>query len=91
MFKKKSNQFKNAPNKSKLDHLLWFIENYLPQKKGQASCKELNINSLEPVNIKNIQRLASLSQRLLFPTSKNTKISFTFGKWASPYFKLLKK
>ena len=91
MLKKKSNQFKDSPSKSKLDQVLWFIENYLPQKKDSAYRKELNINYLEPETIKNIQRLASLSPRLLFPTTKNTKISFTFGKWALPYLKLLKK
>ena len=28
MFKKKNNRFNNTPNKSKLDQVLWFIENY---------------------------------------------------------------
>lgn len=90
MFKKKSHQFKDSPNKSKSDQVLWFIENYLPQKKERASSKELSINSLKPETIKNIRRFTSFSPRI-FPTSKNTKISFTFGNWALPYFKLLKK
>ena len=36
MFKKKYNQFNNSTNKSKLNQVLWFIENYLPQKKDQG-------------------------------------------------------
>ena len=33
MFKEKNKQIKNSPNKSNLDQVLWFIENYLPRKK----------------------------------------------------------
>ena len=33
MFKKKNKQIKTSPNQSNLDQVLWFIENYLPQKK----------------------------------------------------------
>jgi len=29
MFEKKNKQFKKSPNKSNLDQVLWFIENYL--------------------------------------------------------------
>jgi len=36
MFKKKYKQFNNSPHKSKLDQVLWFIENYLPQKKDRG-------------------------------------------------------
>ena len=32
MFKKKNKKIKTSPNKSNLDQVLWFIENYLPQK-----------------------------------------------------------
>ena len=35
MFKKKYKQFKSLPNKSNLDQVLWFIENYLLQKKDR--------------------------------------------------------
>ena len=36
MFKKKNKQIKTSSNKSNLDQVLWFIENYLPQKKDQG-------------------------------------------------------
>jgi len=41
MFKKKYKQFNNSTNKSKLDQVLWFIENYLPQKKDRGVQKNL--------------------------------------------------
>ena len=41
MFKKKYKQFNNSPNKSKLDQFLWFIENYLPQKKDRGVKKNV--------------------------------------------------
>ena len=36
MYKKKYKQFNNSSNKSSLDQVLWFIENYLPQKKDRG-------------------------------------------------------
>ena len=41
MFKKKNKQIKTLPNKSNLDKVLWFIENYLPQKKDRSVKKNL--------------------------------------------------
>ena len=40
MFKKKHKRFNNLPNKSKLDQVLWLIENYLPQKKDRGVQKK---------------------------------------------------
>ena len=91
MFKKKYKQFNNLPNKSKLDQVLWFIENYLPQKKDRGVQKKLDMDNLEAETIKKFSKLASLSSKTLLPTSNNTTISFTFGNWALPYLKLLKK
>ena len=91
MSKKKYKQFNNSPNKSKLDQVLWLIENYLPQKKDRVVQKKLNMDNLEPEIIKIFSKLTSLSSKKLFPSSKNTTISFTFGNWALPYLKLLKK
>ena len=91
MFKKKYKQFNNLPNKSKLDQVLWFIENYLPQKKDRGVQKTLYEDNLEAENIKQFSKLAALSSKTLLPSSKTTTISFTFGNWASPYLKLLKK
>ena len=91
MSKKKYKQFKSSPNISNLDQVLWFIENYLPQKKNRGFQKKLYIDNLEAETIKQFSKLASLRSKTLFPTTKNTSISFTFGNWALPYLKFLKK
>jgi len=91
MFKKKYKEFNNSPNKSKLDQVLWFIENYLPQKKDRDVQKKIYIDNLEAETIKKFSKLASLRSKTLLPITNNTTISFTFGNWALPYLKLLKK
>ena len=91
MFKEKNKQIKTSTNKSNLDQVLWFIENYLPQKKDRVVQKKLYIDNLEAETIKIFSRLASIHSKTLLPTTKNTTISFTFGNWALPYLKLLKK
>ena len=91
MFKEKNKQIKTSPNKLNLDQVLWFIENYLPQKKDRGVQKKFHMDNLEAETIKKFSKLASTSSKTLFPTTKNTTISFTFGNWALPYLKLLKK
>jgi len=91
MFKKKNKKFNKSPNKSKLDQVLWFVENYLPQKKDRGVQKKLYMDNLEAETIKKFSKLAYIRSKTLFPTYKNTTISFTFGNWALPYLKLLKK
>ena len=88
---KKYKQIKTSTNKSNLDQVLWFIENYLPQKKDRDVQKKLYMDNLEAENIKIFSKLASTLSKTLLPTTKNTTISFTFGNWALPYLKLLKK
>ena len=91
MFKKKNKQIKTSPNKSNLDQVLWFIENYLPQKKDRNVQKKLYMDNLEAKTIKIFSKITSARSKTSLPTTKNTKISFTFGNWALPYLKLLKK
>ena len=91
MFKKKYKETKTSPNKSNLDQVLWFIENYLPQKKDRGVQKKLYMDNLEAETIKIFSKLASTRSKTLLPTTKNMTISFTFGNWALPYLKLLKK
>ena len=91
MFKKKNKQIKTALNKSNLEQVLWFIENYLPQKKDRGIQKKLYMDNLEVETIKIFSKLASTRSKILFPITNNTTISFTFGNWALPYLKLLKK
>ena len=91
MFKKKNKQIKTAPYKSNLEQVLWFIENYFPQKKDRGVQKILNMDNLETETIKIFSKLASTRSKTLLPTTKNTIITFTFGNWFLPYLKLLKK
>ena len=91
MFKKKYKNFTELPNKSKLDQVIWFIENYLPQKKDRGVQKKLDMDTLEEMTIKKFTKLASLGAKALVQATNNAKISFTFGNWALPYLKLLKK
>jgi len=91
MFKKKYKQLNNSSNKSKLDQVLWFIENYLPQKKDRGVQKKLYMDNLEVDTIKIFSKLASTRSKTLLPTTKNMTISFTLGNWDFTYLKLLKK
>ena len=49
------------------------------------------MDNLEAETIKIFSKLASKCSKTLLPTTKNTTISFTFGDWALPYLKFLKK
>ncbi len=91
MFKEKNKQIKISSNKSNLDQVLWFIENYFPQKKDRVVQKKFYMDNLEAQTIKIFSKLASSRSKTFLPTTKNTTISFTFGNWALPYLKLLKK
>ena len=90
MLQQKYKKFKKIPNKSKLDQVLWLIENYLPQKKRGVQ-KNLYMNNIEAITIKQFSKLASQRSKTLFPNVIDTKVSFTFGNWALPYLKFLKK
>ena len=91
MNKEKSKQLKFSHNKSKLDQVLWFIENYFPQKKDRGVQKKLYMDNLEAETFKKFSKLDSLFFKTVSPSTKNTIISFTFGNWALPYLELLKK
>ena len=91
MFQGKSNKLKKYPKKSTLDQVLWFVENYLPQKKHRATRKELRMDTLEAETMNQIQKLVSVRSKSLIPEQTNMKVSFTFGKWALSYLKLLKQ
>ena len=87
MFQGKSNNLKTYPKKSTLDHVLWFVENYLPNKKNLATRTELNLDTFEAKTINQIKKLASLRSKSITPEQTNMKVSFTLGKWALPYLK----
>ena len=60
-------------------------------KKDRDIQKKLYMDNLEAETIIKFSKLISIRSKKLFPTTKNTTISFTFGNWAIPYLKLLKK
>ena len=74
-----------------MDQVLWFIENFLPQKKNRGFQKDSYMDNLEAETIKKFSKLVSISFKILLPTTKNTTISFTFGNLGLPHLKLLKK
>ena len=90
MFLLKSMKLKKNPKKSSLDHFLFFIENYLPQKKNRGNRKKLSLETIELNTINKIQKLFSVPSKSLIPKQKNIKVSLIFGKWALPYLKLFK-
>ena len=88
---KKSNIIKSNQDKTILDNILWFIENYLPQKKKRSSHSEFNLDKFESITIKKIKLLASTRSKSLENDFNDTKITFTVGNWALPYLTLLKR
>ena len=70
MFKKKNKQIKTSPNKLKLYQVLWFIENYFPQKKDLGVQKKLYMDNLEAETIKMFSKLATTLSKTLLPTKK---------------------
>jgi len=91
MSHKKSNHLKSYQEKTILDNVLWFIENYLPQKKKRLSREEFRLDKLESEIIKKFRKLAYTRSQSLNGDLSNTKITFTVGNWALPYLNLLKK
>ena len=89
MFQKKTGKLKEYYKRSRLDQVLWFVENYLPQKDKRATRKELQLDSIEVATINQIQKLLSVRSKSLNPTITHTKVSFTIGNWALPYLNLL--
>ena len=86
----KSRRLNNQQRKSSLDHVLWLVENYLPQK-NKASHKDFSIDNLEAETIKRINKLASSRSKSIAEELKNTKITFTVGSWALPFLNFLKR
>ena len=87
----KLNRSKTYQKKSTLDQVLWFVENYLPNKKNRATRKELRLDTLEAETINLVQKLASARSKSSTPEPTNMIVSFTLGKWALPFLKLLKQ
>ena len=91
MTQKKSTFSESIQDKTILDNILWFIENFLPQKKKSSSNSKFFLDKFESFTIKKIKKLASNRSKSLGGDLSNTKITFTIGNWALPYLNLLKR
>ena len=91
MSQKKSTHTKNYQDEIILDNILWFMKNYLPQKKKRSSYSELILDKFVSFTIHKIKKLASYRSKSLRGDLNNTTLTFTIGNWALPYLKLLKK
>ena len=91
MTQKKSTFSENIQDKTILDNILWFIENYLPQKNKSSSNSKFRLDKFESFTIKKIKKLASNRSKSLGGELMNTKVTFTVGNWALPYLNLLKR
>ena len=91
MSQKKLTQTKSYQNETILDKILWFIENYLPQKKKRSSHAELNLDKFESITINKIKKLAYDRSKSLRGDLSNASLTFTIGNWALPYLKFLKR
>ena len=91
MSQKKSTQTKNYQNEIILDKILWFIENYLPQKKKRSSHTEFSLDKFESCTIHKIKKLASDRSKSLRRNFSNKTLTFTVGNWALPYLNFLKR
>ena len=91
MSQKKSTHTKNCQNESILDMVLWFMENYLPQKKKRSSHVEPILDKFESFTIHKFKKLAADRSKSLRGDSNNTTLTFTLGSWALPYLNFLKR
>ena len=91
MSQKKSTHTKNYQNKTIVDNFLWFIENYLPQKKKRSSHVEPILDKFESFTINKFKKLASDRSKSLRRDLKNTTLTFTVGNRALPYLNFLKR
>ena len=91
MFQGSLKKSKHFNKESKIDRILWFVENYLPQKKKRAIRKGILMNNLEANNIKKNQNVVFVLSKILTITLNKNKVLFSFGNWALPYLKILKR
>ena len=90
MSQKKSNHSKSLRDETILDTILWFVENFLPQKKKRKSQVEFSLENFEIFTIEKIKKWTSFRSKSLRGDFSNTKVTFTVGNWALPYLKFFK-
>ena len=91
MSQKQSTHTKNYKDETILDNILWFIENYLPQKKKRSSHPKPILDKFESFTVHKIKKLASDRSKSLRGDFSNTTLTFTVGNWALPYLNFLKR
>ena len=91
MSQRKSTHTRNHQDETLLDNILWFIENYLPQKKKGSSHAELSLDKFESLTIHKIRKLAAYRSNSLGGDLNSKKLTFTVGNWALPYLNFLKR
>ena len=91
MSQKKSAHTKSYQEERILDNILWFIENYLPQKKRKSSNLEFSLDKFESMTIYKIKKLAYDRSKSLRGDISNASLTFTVGNWALPYLKFFKR
>ena len=91
MSQKKSTYLKSNQDRRILETILWFMENYLPQKKKRSLRSEFQLGKFESFTIKKIRKLGAIRSKSLGEDLSKTKVTFTVGNWALPYLNLLKR
>ena len=91
MSQKKSTNVKTYQDKNILDSFLWFVENYLPQKKKRSSHEKFRLDNFESNTINKIKKLAFARSKSMKGDFYNSRVTFTVGNWALPYLNFLKK
>ena len=91
MSQKKSAHTKSYKEERILDNILWFIENYLPQKKRKSSNSEFSLDKFESFTLNKIKKVASGRSKSLRGDLSNKSITFTIGNWALPYLNFMKR
>tara|TARA_Y100000589_G_scaffold312450_1_gene332820 strand:+ start:302 stop:592 length:291 start_codon:yes stop_codon:yes gene_type:complete len=91
MSQKKSTHTNNFKDETILDNILWFIENYLPQKKKKSSHAELSLDKFESFTIQKIKKLAFDRSKSLRGDLSDKTLTFTVGNWALPYLNFFKR
>ena len=90
MSQKKSIHTKNCKDETLLDNILWFIENYLPQKKKRSSPAKISLDKFESFTFQKIKNLTSNRSKVFKGDLKKMTLTFTIGNWSLPYLKFLK-
>ena len=88
---KKTSHLRSHQEKTILDNVLWFVENYLPQKKKRSSLEKFLLENFESNKINKMKKIATKRSKSFERDFYNSKVTFTVGNWALPYLNFLKK